>query len=481
MLSVPPIINQQAILQMMRNPNHYDKYSIRSILAPALLGTIHAPSFTDATPAINAVYISTPLDELYFLGTIATTNEVLTYKEVLHNSSGLLNYYANNVTGEVITEGFDLTPFKVSKRPWFVECVEAKKAIWADLYVDAFTATITLSAVAPYYNSTTGDLIALATVDYSTLAINQFLHKLNVTNNGRALIIDKNGYMVGFSSGNVTDGFNNLLFANASSDPVVNNILKRLQATYKTSLFPVIKTKMNIGASSYLVQVESFANSEIGWTVLVIIPETDIMQKVYDSIIIVVLVTFAALIIFSIGSSFLAYLIVSPLNKLNNQMKEISRSSFEEVTQYNSILWEIQSIQYTFSTMVQALNSIMKRTMTQDMKLRACVNAVSDAVVMVTSDGSILQTNQKFDTLFPDLSRHTLINHLFEELKPNFFKSCEQLDAIMVVNSERKPVSITVRRLFEEQHFQNEGAENSEEDYVLVIRELSTAPESANE
>ncbi|KAL0481492.1 methyl-accepting chemotaxis protein [Acrasis kona] len=477
-LSTPPVINSMMVTQLAANKNQRTNDSNRILLAQSLLGVINAPAFAGAKPNINSVYMGTPLDEMYFLGVIG--NGII-YRQRVANASVMYNYDANNVTGEITSGAYDPNPnYYSSQRPWFVQCAAERKAVWTDLYVDAFTGLITLTSAAPFYFD--GELKAVVAIDYSTAAMHEYLKQLNTTANGISLIVDKYGYLVGTSSGSITDDNFNKVHANATNNPIVRNVIKSLQVRYGHSIQGATRSslKLMVGDFYYWVQISSFDSEQIGWRVISIIPDNDIMEQVYQSIGITIGATIVALVFFVVVSLLMASGVVFPLRRLDLQMKQVSGASFEQSHHGYSILWEIRNIQYSFYMMVKALNVVVNRIMSQDVKLRACIDAVPYYIVVISSNGRIIRTNAPFDQVFDEPSKHTLIQDFFLDQQGEFYKFVTSLQTVMIgKNNISIPVELVVKNLSGGSN--SHLGDDSEEEYMILIQDRQSSSSSSSQ
>ncbi len=113
--------------------------------------------------------------------------------------------------------------------------------------------------------------------------------------------------------------------------------------------------------------IDSFINAvnyrpdiNIDWIIFVIVPVDDIMADVYNGNIITFSIN-GTLLVVSIMIGFAMMLFITyPLDKLSQQMRQVSQWNFDNMRKTPSMFWEIRSLQYSFYSMVYGLQSFRK-------------------------------------------------------------------------------------------------------------------------
>ncbi|KAL0490731.1 methyl-accepting chemotaxis protein [Acrasis kona] len=470
-LSTPPLINNVILNSMTVTP--YTENSMRAIIGPLYFGSANTQTTLGAKPSIFGVYVGTAKDEFYSY-TPNRRPQFSDYQWKPGKDNATQTWRTSNVTGILIGNPYDYDDsYFPTRRPWYIQAARAMKPTWTDLYVDAFSEVLTITASAPFIVNNT--VVAVASVDYNINLINTFLQQLSTTDNGLCFIVNSEGYLIGASRGKILNDEYDLLRANETSNPVVNSITNYIQGLEKPGT--TYKAYPTIAGKKYWVAVSTF-DSELAWSVVVVIPDDDIMHQVYQSIGIVAGATGACLVVFILFALLFISFVVAPLNKLDTQMRKVSGASFDQTEDKYSPLYEIRNIQFSFFMMVRSLRTIVKRIMAQDIKLRSCIDAMPFFIVVINGNGGVTNTNAAFDEVFEEPSKHFLVNNLFEEdLTSDFFKNKETIDGTMRPrNNKLMPVQVTIKKLTRSSPLgdlpQMEG-EAAEEDYILIIRDKS--------
>jgi PAS domain S-box-containing protein len=120
----------------------------------------------------------------------------------------------------------------------------------------------------------------------------------------------------------------------------------------------------------------------------------------------------------------------------------------------------LQSLTETY----QKTQSLLTRLANQESKTRAAFNSIPQFIIVLNSNGKILQTNKVFDRLFgfseETLQKGMYINTIFTKLESNFFNNATYLSTnqestflhVVATSNEGKdiPVSISIKKLEEE-------------------------------
>lgn len=117
-------------------------------------------------------------------------------------TQGNLQYYATNERGDFVEplQDIDLEPGYVLKRPWYVAAVEAKTAIWSQVYTTRSTESLVITAAQPVY-SDRGELLGVFSTTIPLKQIDQFLNSIKIGKSGQAFILDDAGRVIATSTG----------------------------------------------------------------------------------------------------------------------------------------------------------------------------------------------------------------------------------------------------------------------------------------
>ncbi|MFD3158326.1 methyl-accepting chemotaxis protein [Haloimpatiens sp. FM7330] len=82
-------------------------------------------------------------------------------------------------------------------RPWYKKAVEENKLIWTDVYKDAFTDKLVITAAVPVYNSSNNnDFIGVLAIDIPLDALSKEINSIKIGKKGYILIVDNSGKVI---------------------------------------------------------------------------------------------------------------------------------------------------------------------------------------------------------------------------------------------------------------------------------------------
>lgn len=280
-----------------------------------------------------------------------STNNMLQYLEI-NPETGLPQ-------GPVLRE----VSFDASARPWYIKAKQVGGEVWSDIYLFA-SGDLGITASLPIYDST-GEVILVTAVDKTLGNINSMLD-VAVTGQVRAVLIERNGYLVGSSNENVTVD-NSRLNVSDSSDTIVRDSyfylvgqvgdLRALRISHQALSY---KFKSSQGKSVLLDVIEFNISSDLPLLLMVVVPEREFTETIHQNNIFTLIITIATVVVSSVVAILITILITSPLDRLSRQMKKVSMMQFEEIFQRPSILMEVRYIQKSFFKMIYALQSFRK-------------------------------------------------------------------------------------------------------------------------
>ncbi|KAL9647366.1 hypothetical protein ABK040_011730 [Willaertia magna] len=249
-------------------------------------------------------------------------------------------------------------------RRWYIECKEAVSDYWTGVYFFA-TDVLGITRCTTIPSSTTGEILGVATADLSLQTLNSFLNALSVAKTGTSFILERSGYLIATSNKNANEVVGRRIYAPNATDPIIRDVSSYLFDKYNNfHNVNVTSEDILVGGGSYFVGVSYFyVHKNIDWLIVVVIPKNDFLEGVQRGYIVVACLTVFMIILSIILSSILSYCITKPLYKLRGQMKKITKLNLDDLTtnkKKTSYLFELQTIELTFISMVYALQSFKK-------------------------------------------------------------------------------------------------------------------------
>ena len=175
-------------------------------------------------------------------------------------------------------------------RPWYQAAVAARATTWGLIYPSASAPFLVISPSTPVYDSS-GKLQGVLGIDITLAELTTFLRALQISPNGKAVIIERNGDMVGTSSKEppfITKptGEQVRVKITDSAEPLLRNIGAETLKRYG-DFAKILKSEqyvVDLNGDQQFVQIAPVKdNRGIDWLVMVVIPASDFMDKVYEN------------------------------------------------------------------------------------------------------------------------------------------------------------------------------------------------------
>ncbi|MDB6179357.1 cache domain-containing protein [Paracoccus sp. Z330] len=174
--------------------------------------------------------------------------------------------------------------FDPRDRPWYSRAKEKLTTIWTDPYIFFSSQEPGITLAAPVRDGPKG-IRGVVGVDIEISNISQFLSRLNIGQNGRALIINRNGDVIAHPDQSlikVRDGEGTLRFVNieAFDDPIARAAFADLA---KSTGFPVkqeVFHQFGYDGHDYIANVLPVVSEQMPWTIAVYAPQDDFIGEI---------------------------------------------------------------------------------------------------------------------------------------------------------------------------------------------------------
>ncbi|WP_223426516.1 sensor histidine kinase [Tateyamaria pelophila] len=164
-------------------------------------------------------------------------------------------------------------------RPWFQSAETELTSIWTDPYIFFTSETPGITAASPVINAG-GELRGVIGVDIDIEAISGFLSRLNIGDNGKALILNKNGDVIAHPDETLirtenNDGTFRFVHISEIDDPVARTAFSGLMSGRDVSVDREVAARFEHNGSTYVSTVMPAISDELPWTIAVYAPEVD--------------------------------------------------------------------------------------------------------------------------------------------------------------------------------------------------------------
>jgi len=308
-------------------------------------------------------------------------------------TEGLLNIYTTeDIDSSIVTSIENYDP---RIRPWYAPLYEAPVSQWSDIYVNQDEKQeITISSIVPILNES-GELVGSSTLDIKLSNINDFLKEDHTKGAGLIYIVDEDWHILAHSgtfSNFVTDnGTVELMSATDTTESLVRESALRLkEGTNTTATFKQSQIKYYVASEPLEI---------LGWRVVSVIPETDLIGDLLKR----QSMTLFLLIMISLVFTYLVYTlirkIVHPILNVAEVIKrfEVGDYATEELDHVDSVVLETEVFIHAFKGLVDRLNHFFSQLSKSEEKYRSLVENSDDMIITLSSEGRLITVNRKFE------------------------------------------------------------------------------------
>ncbi|MEA5467252.1 ATP-binding protein [Spirulina sp. 06S082] len=249
-------------------------------------------------------------------------------------------------------------PFDATVRPWYKAAVEAKKAVWSEIYSEFALKTPICSAVLPVYDKQ-GKLLGVLSADI--LFFEEFaklLESLAIGQSGEIFITQRTGEVLSSSLSDSTDD-SSLSMAIDSSSPLIRTAF--VEAQTQIVNFEEMQTVQNFNfvleKQKQFAQVIPFQDERgIDWLIFITVPESDFMAEINAQRRITILLCLLALAIAAGVGILTARWVTKPLLKLSLAAQNIAAGQWEQTVSLNRTD-EVGQLALAFNSMAKQLQT----------------------------------------------------------------------------------------------------------------------------
>lgn len=355
-------------------------------------------------------------------------------------TAGLLNIYEketiqSNIVGAY--EGYD-----VLSRPWYAPVKDEPRPQWSDIYVNADEKMeITISSLVPVFNKA-GEFIGVADTDVKLNGINAFLREDKTKGSGVIYIVDKDWNLIAQSG---VEPVMNLV-----KDPKGNSAVEFIKAyNFESEMIKASALKLQnsptkdnevqqvngVSERLFVQMSEVSALEALGWKVITVIPENDLMGAVknHQNMSLMIIVMMASLV--GIIGALVVSKVVHPIKQSAEAALALSHGDFDHELVHSFLpISEVDELMDAFKDMSMSLKDSFEKIQISEEKYRTLVENIDDMIYSVTPDYKFIAINQRFEREI-ELERKAVIGKGIEvvfsqpdELK--FWK--EQVDRVVV-------------------------------------------------
>ncbi|NEO52960.1 MAG: response regulator [Okeania sp. SIO3B5] len=272
------------------------------------------------------------------LGAERFDNDTLTVRVSTQESNYIFETYSTNQFGERV-ELLSSIKFNPRTRPWYKAAVASGQPIWSEIYPNTAGITAYLGASMPFYNQQ-GKLQGVLLTNINLSQIGDFLGGLRIGKTGQVFIIERSGMLVATSTGEKPfHTMNKAYGAKRVKATESQNDLTKATAKYLAKEFNFNKS---INSQQYLefkfdgqrefINVKPFQDKYgLDWLIVVVIPETDFLEQIYQQTKITIVLCLLALLLATAIGVLTSRWLVQPILQLKDAATALSEGEFNQI------------------------------------------------------------------------------------------------------------------------------------------------------
>jgi signal transduction histidine kinase/ActR/RegA family two-component response regulator len=256
---------------------------------------------------------------------------------VVNKTTNFLNHYYNiDAQGNRIEPAEIGKPYDARTRPWYKVAVAAKQSTWGEIYPDAGSPVLMMTASQAIYTQT-GQLLGVVAAEMRLQDINKFLQQLKIGQSGQVFIVERNGNIVANSTPDLSfkpqEAGNKpeRLLASESSNEVIRTTAKQVISHFGNfdRITAPAQLDFQLDGQKQLVRVTPFSDGRgIDWLIMIVVPESDFMGQINANTRTTTLLCLLALVISLIIGILTARWIARPIVRLNTAAKDIAQGAW---------------------------------------------------------------------------------------------------------------------------------------------------------
>ena len=301
---------------------------------------------------------------------------------------GEMGHYALDDQGRRTTLLDTTSGYDPRQRQWYKDVIQAQGPRWTEVYQLVPELTLAISANHPLYDAS-GKLLGVLGVDLALADISDFLSTLKIGKSGQVFILENDQRLIASSTQENPfirregDGAEERLNATLSSDPVIASTTRHLVQHFPQfeQLSQSTQLVLDINQQKHFAQVTPIQDElGINWLLVVVVPESDFMQKIQSNTRLTILLCLLSLLVATgLGISTSKW-IAAPIDRLSQKSLTIvddleTSEGKQHVATLNtqdfpkSSIYEVKTLSQSFTTMSEELKQAFQILQKTNMRL----------------------------------------------------------------------------------------------------------------
>jgi PAS domain S-box-containing protein len=299
-------------------------------------------------------------------------------------------------------------PFDARLRPWFKASVATGKPVWSEIYADFVSQLPTITASAPVYSIADGTLLGVCATDlFLPSEMSRFLASLEIGKTGSAFILERSGQLVATSNQEAImskGADSNQLSAVESQNLTVRTTTASLRDHFRDlrQIQSVEQFDFSLDGNRQLVQVTPFKDAYgLDWLIVTVLPESDFMAQIHQSIRTTILLCSAALILGMVICILTARWITQPIVNVSRSAKALADGKWDHTVEIDRS-GDLGELARSFNQMAEQIRTSFatKQSLNEELaesesKLKQFLEAVQVGIAVLDATGRPYYLNQR--------------------------------------------------------------------------------------
>ncbi|NRB03475.1 MAG: PAS domain S-box protein [Rhodobacteraceae bacterium] len=283
-------------------------------------------------------------------------------------------------------------------RPWYQQAAEEKLAIWTDPYIFFTSQQPGISVASPVFDQD-GDISGVIGVDIEISDISRFLASLEIGENGRALIINRNGDVIAHPDQSLIstedeNGGQRFVSIDEIGDPVARAAFGGMLASGEIGQAGETTSTFVVDGEKYVYTVKPRISDVLPWTIAVYAPENDFIGAIKSNRVANIWIAAGIALLTGIAGVFLALWIYRPVEAFAVRSALISQGELSPSDPLPSTYAELERVNETL------VHEIAERKKSQREYGRTFDFSTRGMAQVEPETGLILRANARFGEIF---------------------------------------------------------------------------------
>ena len=320
-------------------------------------------------------------------------------------------FHYGGINGDLGRPDVETRIFEPRERPWYKAGAANTLQTWTSIYID-FKLQQLVATRARRVTDRNGAFAGVVATDLSLQQVTSFLQRLALSSNGVAMVMEKDGNLIGVSRGahiqKQPDGTNVRLNAAHSTDPLVAQTYAAVRGLADTAGDARPHTTVYDTADGSPVQVGyARLTDEAGldWLIMVAVPRQDFLHGIIDNFRRTVILSIVAAVIVMLTGTLVLTTVTRELRELAAAARRVGQGSTTALPESRR-KDELGDLARSFSDMQRRL---LTDPLTGLANREALIRRVEDRIVQQRRRGD----PRPFGVLFIDINNFKTINDEF--------------------------------------------------------------------